>query len=368
MKILYLGTFSNTGYGYASIHNVLSMVAANLDVVCRQIKLGEKLTDNTIIQDLLKKDASDCDTVITHCLPLFFDYSGQFKKNIGLFAYETNVMPREWVRHLACMDEVWVINNHMKKVVLNEHLGLPIKVIHHALDLNRFTRSFEGLGPIGRLKQETKAHIFYTIGEFVSRKNFEDLLKVYLTTFSPSNNTILLIKTWKTGLNAEQCKQRFTELVSFVKNNLKLKFYPRIEIVTDFWSDDAIDRLHHEADTYISCSHGEAWDIPAATSVGFGSTPIIPLCTGYLDWMQKNITFGIEGQTTPCFGTLDTLENLHTGRDTWFQPDLNHCSQTMWAVYSNKGGCIQRHQKGAFKSLERFSYENVGKIIKKALQ
>lgn len=367
-KILYLSSFSSTGYGQSAIGNVLSMVSVGLDVVCRQIKIGESLTDNSIILNLLNKDASECDTVITHCLPTYFDYSGHFRKNIGMFAYETNVISKDWVRRIKCMDEIWVINQHMKKLIGSVPKHPPIYVIPHAVDLNRFIKTFNGEGIAKKLKRETDAHIFYNIGEFVSRKNHEDLIRAYLSEFSLTDNTILLIKIWKTGLKAEQCKQRFIELINYVKQGLRLKYYPRIEIVADYWTNEEIDRLHHEADTYISCSHGEAWDQPAIDSVGFLSTPIVSECTGYLDWLQMNNGFLIEGQETPCFGANDSLDSLYTGHDTWFQPSITHMQSIMRKVYNNEGGCINNRKKHSLKTLEKFSYERIGHIIKKTLE
>lgn len=370
-KILYLATLDNSGYGQASQDYARSMVAVNIDVVCRRINLGRKATNCPIINDLLKKDAKDCDTLITHCLPTYFEYDGQFKKNIGLFAYETNVLPKLWVKKIRCMDEVWVINSHMERLVkktIFSHIPMPTRIVPHAIDLNRFSRSFAGLGPIGKLKKETGAFVFYSIDELVSRKNHETMIKAYLTTFSPSENTILVIKTSKDGITGEQVRNKLNQLIDYIKNNLKLVKYPRIEVLAGHCSEDEIDRLHYEGDCYISTSRGEAWGLSAFTAIGFGKTPIVPNCTGFKDYCVKSNSFMVDGTNTPCYGAVDTVSELYKGNDNWFDVNILELKETMKRVYFNKDGCVTLRRKNGLKSLEKFSYENVGRIIKNTLE
>ena len=364
-KILYLAPFDCTGYGRASIDYYKSMVAAGISVVPKQINLGKPIHDS-FVERATAQDAQDCDVILTHCIPDYFQYDGYFKKNIGLFAYETNVIPKSWVKRIKLMDEIWVINTHMKSVLKQYISGQNIKVVPHAIDLNRFSTNFN-VGPIGLLKLRESPFVFYTIGEFVSRKNLEDVLKAYLSEFAPHDNCLLFIKTWKSGVNSQTVKKEVNNLINYVKTNLKLSRYPNVQVCTDYWSDSEIDRLHYEADTYVSLSHGEAWDLSAMAAIGFNSTPIVSRCTGYLDYITPGNGFTISGQQTVCFGGLDAMPSLYNGRDTWFQPNIVEAKDIMRKVYSNYRGCRKVRCQG-IKTIAKFGYNEVGKIILKTLK
>lgn len=53
----------------------------------------------------------------------------------------------------------------------------------------------------------------------------------------------------------------------------------------DFPLEDMRD-WYHQADLYVSCSHGEGWDLIAWEALACGVPTIVPAHTAYLDWMH----------------------------------------------------------------------------------
>lgn len=183
MKVLYIGCYRDgTGWAQAAIDYILSMDAAGIDVVPRPVKLNSRQVDlpEKIIELENKSDAG-CDICIQHVLPHMMDFNGRFKKNIGLYATETDNFKRSiWPERINQMDEAWVINNEMKLSSENSGVNIPIKVIPHACNVSKFTKEYQEvqIPPDGADK-----FVFYTVAEFGRRKNLSSLLELFIPNF-----------------------------------------------------------------------------------------------------------------------------------------------------------------------------------------
>lgn len=368
MKILYLSNFDSSGYGVAATQNVIAMYVAGLDITARHINFNNKPVNNhKILQKVLNKPNETFDICIQHTLPQLFDYNGDFAHNILLFALETNELGFMERKYVKFPDKVWVINNHSKKVLENYRRACDIQVVPHPIDLNRFTRKFKEKGIVGRLKENTDAFIFYTVGEFVSRKNYEGLFRAYFSEFTPSDNTILVVKTNKDGMNSQECRNLVVQMIQHVKAGCKLKYYPKVEIITDFLSQEQLDLLHYESDCFVTCSHGEAWNLPLADASGFNKTPIASACMGHLDIVTKASGFLCDGINEPCYATQDFPPHLYAGNQHWFSVSINEVRKAMRIATMSKIHRMVQKRKAGFSQISQFSYDNVGNIIKNHL-
>jgi hypothetical protein len=91
-SLLYLGHFDNTGYGEACQGYVNALLSAGYNVIGRHIPLnGPSSTSLSIkLQKCLNKPATPTKYCIQHTLPVYWQYSPYFEKNIGLFVYEVS--------------------------------------------------------------------------------------------------------------------------------------------------------------------------------------------------------------------------------------------------------------------------------------
>src|SRR5688500_4390663 len=100
MKIAYISNYRElSGYSSAARDYILAMDEVGLDILPRNINLtGNKL--NKIPERLLELEYGHgpADVCILHTLPSFYEYCGNFKKTIGLFAWETSKLPSDWTR------------------------------------------------------------------------------------------------------------------------------------------------------------------------------------------------------------------------------------------------------------------------------
>lgn len=372
MKILYISNFRDgTGYSVAATNYVLAMAEAGLDVVCRNISFNNR--NNSVddrLQVLLDKDSKDCNVCITHSLPKYFIHDGRFEKNIGLFAFETDSLEGTgWLPYLNCMDEVWVISDFMKY----HGIEVPIKVIPHCFEPAAFNYNYsreDDRGTAYRLKQETGCKLYYTIGEAVKRKNLADTVKGFQLAFQGKENVQLLIKTSLPGHSPEEANRKVREYLATVKRGMgiftKPERYREEIIITDYWADCQVMQLHQEADCFVQTSYGEAFSIPAFTAAAMGNEVIVPEGTAFQDY-QTERTRSIKTTQEVVYGVNDSIPGLYNSNQYWHKVNVGAFAYLLRNSYndwrSNK--CIKKCVDQ--KLLSRFSYENIGNLIKATL-
>ena len=198
MKVLYIGHYKEgTGWGHAAADYILAMDSVGIDVVCRSINLSGKQAEiPKRIEELEQKSIKGCDICIQHVLPHYMDYNGRFKKNIGLYATETDSFDRTtWAERINLMDEAWVINQQMVDASIRSGVTIPIKIIPHASDTDKFNKAYTKF----EIPQIDNTFVFYFVGELIRRKNLVALLKAFHIEFDIKYNCMFNFcrSTWK---------------------------------------------------------------------------------------------------------------------------------------------------------------------------
>jgi len=111
---------------------------------------------------------------------------------------------------------------------------------------------------------------FYHIGKWEPRKNQHQMIGAFLLAFKPKDRASLLIKTsgfgstWSGYPPPEESVQFWLDDPEVKARGWTEKTLNRVvRIITDRISDADIHKLHEKNNIYVSCGHGEAWDIPA---------------------------------------------------------------------------------------------------------
>jgi len=366
MKVLLIGNYrDNTGYGEACKGYARALDAVGVDVVLRPFRLSNNVAemDETLLR-LEGKSSVGADVCIQHTLPIHMSYNGHFKKNIALFASETfGVSRTSWGAHLKSMDELWVINQQMEHEWLN--IQKPIEIIPHAIDLNKFKKTYE---PLTNLPvQDT--FVFYFISEISRRKNLVALLKAFHSEFKRNEPVSLVIKTNKFGMNDVECKDYVVDMCNMVKKNLKLlpeDKYKKEIIITQRLTDEQMLRLHATGNCLVAPSYAEAWNLAASDSVGVGNPVICTDIVGQFEFIEDYVNgIKVDSTVVPCFGMMDTFQELYSANEYWCDININTLREAMRQLFEypkliRKEDCQ--------KSLDKYSYENIGKLMLEALE
>jgi len=368
MKILYINHARElSGWGQASKDYAEAMNSVGLDVASRSIKFdNSKLDPNSKIHELEKKSTKNCDIVIQHVLPHLMEYSGNFKKNIGMFASESHsIRPTSWVSHLNLLDTIIVFNNMQAEATRNSGVIKPIKIIPHACNLKRYDIIYPTLN-LNLLKNTFK---FYFIGEANQRKNLHTLIKAFHIEFNKQENTELIIKT--------NDRQYVNNIIEQVKSGLRL--YPEIKnykqevIIDKFLSESRLSSLHQVCDCFVMPSFGEAWSIPCFDSLGFGNPVIASNTGGMADYIEDKINgWLIPCRKEPVFGCDHIpFTDLNTSRETWDSIDLLELIKKMrlsYNMWQDDKNSWKQMQENAKESVKKYSYEKVGNLIKELIE
>jgi glycosyltransferase involved in cell wall biosynthesis len=391
MKVLCASVFRDgTGYAHAAIENALACEAAGLDVVCRSIRLSPMRGRQAAgrIGHLEAKDLRGVDSVIQTSLPHTFERKGGVR-NIGFFAWETTHFRKSsWATYCNMMDEIWTFCLQSRQAILDSGVTVPIKIIPHACDVRRCEHRPAPLD-IPMLKDKM---VFYFIGEGTRRKNLPGLLRAYFAAFTSRDNVALVIKTHIPGMSAEQGSKHVGEMVADMKKVMRMhanpRLYPPVLVITRYLSEEVLDRLHATCHCFVMPSHGESWCIPAMDALSLGN-PIIASnwgafpdmthtcandiftpATQEFDHVPINCGFLTPGHLVPCFAPDSSMGDLYTGDERWFDPDLGTLAQQMQDahhVWQSRGGWLA-YQEAAIARAKTFSHQQVGQIIRKALE
>lgn len=214
-NILYIGSSGNSGYSISAKGNIKALLKLGHNIKFQSYR-DEFNTNNEkddIMLKELEKNNIEYDIIICHTLPSFWElFKEKGKEFIGVFVWETNNLPLEWIENIKNVDKIITPSKFNMELVkkynnnvfyiphLIENINIePIKYnfnsennkLEHIVN-NIYLEHGEPFKSCGDLINDD-TYIFYTIGTLEVRKNIEQLVKVYSSL--KLNNILLYIKT-----------------------------------------------------------------------------------------------------------------------------------------------------------------------------
>ena len=375
MKVLYIGYFKeDSEWGRITSNNILALDAAGIDVVCRNFKLTKDRNITGRLKELEQKDTQNCDICIQHLLPHHLVGTEKFKKNIAFLETEsTGIKHLPWFENLQQMDEVWVPNTQLKSSLDGDKLGVSVSVVHHAFDIDKYTKKYPDL-TIPETEGQFK---FYFIGDWSHRQNIDTIASCFHSEFDKAENAILILKVHQFGVGPEELKSRVDTLLGSVKNSLRMyndaRDYKKDISITADVSEDNIYSLHQYCNCLLSTSHGESWPMSAFDAMAFGNKPICSDFGGAREFITEDENTGkkIKGIYSTCKCPDSPFKDVFTGRENWFEPCERQIKQQMRKYYEQyQKDAIQTKREAKIAGLKRaqnFSYDIVGNRMKELL-
>lgn len=339
MKVLYISHLvEQSGWGKASRDILTAMDYAGINVVPRVVLAGGKTVELTQRQfDLINQSSKDCDVVIQHVLPHLYEYSGYFKKNIGMYYSETGQLHHtSYYSYLNMMDELWVPSDIMIEQAQESEVHTPMYKIPHPFNTDINPANYQKL-PIAEVHNEFS---FYYIGEATRRKNLSALIRAFHTEFSFNEPVQLVIKANRAGMPIEQCVQLVNEFAQAAKEHIKLyyninTYKPEIIISKDM-DDNEIYSLHKTCDCLVIPSCGEAINLPAMDAILFGNKVVGTDKTGINEFVNHlDNGYLVESQLQSCYGMTEGFQDMYTSRETCYSINEIDLRRGMRWAYEN---------------------------------
>ncbi len=360
MKINYLSvTHDGTGYSAAANNTILALdaVLPNGSVSVSKVKLAtQTVLPPKRVLELEKVQPDNVDVVIQNILCPYFLYK-KGVKNIGYFYWETdNIFNSGWQYQCNLMDKIWVSCEMNKQACIKGGVKVPIEVVPIPCDKAKYAKEYKKIS----WKGYDSAFKFYHIGDYSTRKNVANLIKSYFEAFSKADNVLLVLKCYVEATNPQESLKIITEDIQKIKASLRkysVDSYPPIVVMTDYFDNETIMRIHASCDCFISFERGAAWNLPAFDAIAMNKQCIINGWGGPQEFATPHNSHLLSYTMTPVYGMNRTpYPTLYTCNEMWAEPDYEEAKGYMRYCYGNKN-------PNTNDLADKFSFENCGRKI-----
>ena len=367
MNISYVGpVFDSSGYAEACRNNIAALHKVGITLNVKPISFEANKTNmgelGTLCQSLIGKNPQGKIPII-HCTPEnYTNFISKDMYNIGYAAWETSKLPSVWPSLINQLSEVWVPSDYNVEVFRNSGITIPIRKIPHAFNIEK-----KIVGDSLIQRNNDQEYVFYSIFQWLERKNPIGLLKAYLTEFKKEENVVLVIKTFITDHGNQSEVARIKVAINDLKTRLYLPSYPRILLLTDLLTSDQVMRLHQDSDCFVHLARSEGFGIPVVEAQLAGKPVIATNYSGMKELINWKARTGcpIEYIETPVHGMP---WNIYSGDMVWAEPDLMDARRAMRYVFTHQDEARVIGGIGKKVAEDSFSWATIGNIMKKRLE
>ncbi len=332
MRVSYTGPlFDYSGYGEANRHAVAALHAAGCDVYARSVSYTMISADMGSMGSLMR---DLCGKVGTAPINIIHTTPDQYKKylvegayNIGHFFWETDKVPEVYVEGLNLMNEIWTGSVANKDAIRRGGYEGKVFVCPQAIETER--------NPVDRPYKllEHSGFTFYSIFEWIDRKNPQQLLKAYWEAFQDDEDVALVIKAYFRDFSREN-KKMIRNKVQMLKEWSGLTKFPKTYLYLDLMDRDHINRLHHSFDCYVSPHRGEGWGVPIVEAMLAGRPVIATGYGGIGEYLPEDGAIKLDFEMAPVFGMDHTT--LYSRDQNWADPSHNQLVDAFREMYRNQ--------------------------------
>ena len=345
---------SPSGYGEAARNFVTALLCAGVNVTCESITQTIEKTDYGLpgaICNMLENRDIPYQISIIHLTPdLYPTYKEKGIYTIGHLFWETDRLPKAWIKPLNEIDEIWTASPQMVRMIMDSGVTTKCTTFPQPIDVSE-----EKIEPFDL--NIPRDFIFYYIAQWIDRKNFRGLLRAYWKAFEGNDKVSLLLKTYRVNYSDSEYNLIKKDIQDW-KKELKLKSYPRVLLARKILSNNQMKKLHMLGDCYVNASSGEGWCRPMQEAMNLGK-PVISGDNG-----------GLTDYLSPALYTL-VLGSLQSATEVshipWYDRSMNwnvldeeQLMSGMKSVYEDKYSADKKAEKVQELVRENFNFQTVG--------
>jgi len=192
--ICYIGPFLDaSGYGEATRNFLMAFYEVGANVMAQKVSytINQSYKDNTsLLAEEMALKKIDYKVKILHVTPDNYKSLIEADKyNIGHLFWETDRLPKAWVSACNSLQEIWTATKYGADVIRDSGVKVPITVIPEAVDTKAPSND---LRPY--ILPNFKGIVFYSVFEWIERKNPRKLLFSFWKAFKGKTDVCLLLK------------------------------------------------------------------------------------------------------------------------------------------------------------------------------
>ncbi len=269
--------------------------------------------------------------------------------SIGVWAWETDVIPARWDGAYEHLDEIWVYSRYVA-----EHLGraspVPVVIVPPPVVAP------DGGGASSAIELPAGYRFMFMFDFFSTqrRKNATGVVEAFRRAFAPGEGPQLLIKT----IHGAARPRAYDELRHAAAGR------PDVHVVDRALSVAAKNALMTECDCYVSLHRSEGYGLTLAESMALGKPVIGTGFSGNTDFMSPQNSYLVDYAMTDVGGDVE----IYPPEGHWAEPDLDHAAQLMREVYEDQPAALARGERARVDIATTLSPEVVGRIARNRLE
>jgi len=267
---------------------------------------------------------------INHCGPGSGKPNPNGGPNIIFTHWESANVPVSWVAQINNYTELWTTNKHGLKG--SSAINIPTKVIRFPMNLDNYSNAGEPTSIVGL---DDKVMVIGCTGQWNNRKNMSDLIIAYCSAFSTHDNVVLVIKANTPNVENPNEKNKVLDLIRQIKANINTPDMPKVIVVQDILTENAMDALLQRFTIYATASRGESKDISLLKCLAMGKPAIF---INNLSHKEVVDSTGLNGSR--YLYPIDYVQEpiiqmgqVYTASDSWARPDTTQMAQQMKKAY-----------------------------------
>lgn len=311
-------------------------------------KYSEPIIQNKLVDDIRwNRSAKASDVQIVFGQGDVMNKNSSKKYRIGYTMLETTDIPKEWVKQLNEMDEVWAPSEFNKATFQESGVNKPIYVIPLGIDpiyINPDIIPYE--------KKYDMPFNFLSVGEWGERKNFLTLLQIFSAYFQEYKKEAGL--TIRYSSNDPYMNPGILDQISML--NLPID-RPSIRFIKNDYQDQQSNfqipyyrmaSLYNYNDVYVTPTCGEGFGLPIFEALACG-LPVV--ATGWSSYVE----YLLDSSGKPLPGVKLVNYSLQPARakcpyygpeSFWAQVDPTDFGNSMLEVFEN----FEEYKKGALET------------------
>lgn len=382
IKVRYCAPFlDHSGYGEAARNYIFALMLYqdNIDLTLSPLLFDSndgRIKDNVIVnkfQGFINCIPSDkVDINIVHAVPDITAAKNIIGNaiNISLTIWEFSALPEPWLDILNLFDHIIVPTNFAAEPFIKAGYK-NVHIIPHCFDIDEFDSIVSDLSVRNDIVTQIKngksdAYMFYSIFQWIERKNPYALLHAYYSEFSNKDNVVLILKTYRSNHSDSEIKF-VKNCICYIQRYTGIPLYklPKVIIIPTNLSRSDMLQLHKELDCFVSTSRGEGWGLPLTEAL-LTKTPVItPRYGGYMDFCDDENCYLVDYRMEPYHESHYMSYNhaalpFHNIKFDWCDVDVIHLRQLMRYVYNNRTEANEKALNGRKRIVDKYNYKEVG--------
>ena len=270
--------------------------------------------------------------------------------NIGVWLWELETIPRQWLPILAYVDELWVPSEFVAKSLRRE-TDKPITVIPYGINVpcdEMVTRASLGLP-----ENQFCVLVMYDSNSYASRKNPAAAIKAYARAFSETNAAAhLVIKV----NNPKKEDMEFFER--------ELGHQAGYTLITERMEKPRLNALIRLCDVFVSLHRSEGFGLVMAEAMALGTPVVATNWSANTEFMTQETSCMVDYQLVPVRKQYQCGEASHR----WAEADIEQAAGYLKRLFEDKVYYQEKAEAGRQWITTHFSPEESARKMRKRLQ